>query len=250
MHRLARGEVPGGGVRRIIEPLDGFEDGEPRLLADVAFLVDDSRDGHRRHARSARDILDRQRAPAAAAWLGHLPHRSPVLAAVRAIATKQRRLMVALSSLGEGLMKLNVRALAVIAIAGFVSSAVPIMAQPAPATAPLYKDPRPADPHSRRGPASANDARRESCPAADRMGAQGQDPDTRRHVLADKRVAELPQRHRPDRPPLRPARRDPEQRRRRCRRPAPMAAVRARRPNISTPRSIGRWSIRGSASRS
>jgi beta-glucosidase len=39
-------------------------------------------------------------------------------------------------------MNLNVRALAVIAIAGLVSSAVPTMAQAAPATAPLYKDPR------------------------------------------------------------------------------------------------------------
>ena len=72
MGRFAGGEAARGAVRRVIELGDRFLDGGAGGVADVLLAVDDARDGHRGDARRGRDILDRDRAPAAPARPAHI----------------------------------------------------------------------------------------------------------------------------------------------------------------------------------
>ena len=149
--------------------------------------------------------------------------------------------MVALSSLGEGEMKLNVRALAVIAIAGLVT-----VSRFRSWRNPRRRPRRSTRTHASRSPLASRILLRRM--TLDEKAAQLQTVWEHKDKIQtpdgtfspDKRVAELPRRHRPDRAPLRPPRRDPKQRWRRCRGRLPWIAMRARPPNISTPRSIGR----------
>ena len=71
MRGFAGGEAARGGVGRVVQLLDRLEHGGPRRFAHIAAVVDDARDGHRRHARGARDVLDRHGPPSSAARSRH-----------------------------------------------------------------------------------------------------------------------------------------------------------------------------------
>ncbi len=71
MGRLAGGEAARRGVGRIFQPVDRLPDGGASAVPDVLLAVHHPGDGHRRNARGAGHVLDRNAAAAAAARPRH-----------------------------------------------------------------------------------------------------------------------------------------------------------------------------------